>query len=492
MAERPRYFAIVASMRTGSNLLERSLAQFPDLACHGELFNPAFIGGEGRQDFLGIGRAERARDPFALIERMIAAAGDRVPGFRIFDGHDPRILARVAEDPDCARLLLTRAPLDSFVSLLIARETGQWLLGPKGERRTARVQFDPAAYEAFRDARAAFLAGFRRRMQAAGRTAFALDYAELKDPAVVNGAAAHAGSRHRLERIEERIRRQNPGPLAEKVSNPEALAPYLPAGAAEGGEAGAGAGARPGPGVRGFLAGAAVPLLLAPVAGVPDGGARAWLAAADRAAGAAGPLRSGLTRREIRAEIEAGRIRAAFAVTADPLARAAHLFATRILAAAEGEPGSLRAALAADQRLALPAPETAAGGAAALGAAGWDAAAHRAGLAAFLRFVKRCRSGRSGREPPPALLPQTAHLAAIAEVLPLRAVAPAGTFGPAAAFLAALAGLDPGRLPPAPPAPEPGPWPLGPMATAELRALARAAWPEDAALAAAEGAEGPR
>ena len=44
MTSAPRYFAIFGAMRTGSNLLERSINQFPGLHCHGELFNPSFVG----------------------------------------------------------------------------------------------------------------------------------------------------------------------------------------------------------------------------------------------------------------------------------------------------------------------------------------------------------------------------------------------------------------------------------------------------------------
>ena len=40
----PRYFAIFGAMRTGSNLLERTLASYDGLRTEGELFNPGFIG----------------------------------------------------------------------------------------------------------------------------------------------------------------------------------------------------------------------------------------------------------------------------------------------------------------------------------------------------------------------------------------------------------------------------------------------------------------
>ena len=38
------YFVVLAEMRTGSNLLESNLNAIDGIECHGELFNPFFIG----------------------------------------------------------------------------------------------------------------------------------------------------------------------------------------------------------------------------------------------------------------------------------------------------------------------------------------------------------------------------------------------------------------------------------------------------------------
>ncbi len=38
------YFVVFAEMRTGSNFLEANLNAFAGLTCHGEAFNPHFIG----------------------------------------------------------------------------------------------------------------------------------------------------------------------------------------------------------------------------------------------------------------------------------------------------------------------------------------------------------------------------------------------------------------------------------------------------------------
>jgi len=51
--------------------------------------------------------------------------------------------AHVLDDPECAKVILTRNPLDSYVSLKIAAQTGQWKLTDAKQRREAKVRFEP-------------------------------------------------------------------------------------------------------------------------------------------------------------------------------------------------------------------------------------------------------------------------------------------------------------------------------------------------------------
>ena len=52
-------FVIFAEMRTGSNHLEESLNGLADIRCHGELFNPVFIGRHNQFELLGFDMARR-------------------------------------------------------------------------------------------------------------------------------------------------------------------------------------------------------------------------------------------------------------------------------------------------------------------------------------------------------------------------------------------------------------------------------------------------
>ena len=70
MAQNFDAFVVFAEMRTGSNFLEANLNAFDGLTCHGEAFNPHFIGYPNRDSLLGLTEAERNADPMALLARI--------------------------------------------------------------------------------------------------------------------------------------------------------------------------------------------------------------------------------------------------------------------------------------------------------------------------------------------------------------------------------------------------------------------------------------
>ena len=64
------YFVIFAEMRTGSNFLEANLNAFQGLQCHGEAFNPHFIGYPNSTDILGVSHAQREANPQQLLDAI--------------------------------------------------------------------------------------------------------------------------------------------------------------------------------------------------------------------------------------------------------------------------------------------------------------------------------------------------------------------------------------------------------------------------------------
>ena len=112
MTDRFDYFVVFAEMRTGSNFLEANLNAIEDAECHGEAFNPHFIAYPNKTELHGVTHEDRDADPHVLLDAVKAQEGV-LAGFRFFNDHDPRVLETILEDPRCAKIVLTRNPMDS-------------------------------------------------------------------------------------------------------------------------------------------------------------------------------------------------------------------------------------------------------------------------------------------------------------------------------------------------------------------------------------------
>jgi LPS sulfotransferase NodH len=218
-------FVVLGEMRTGSNLLETQLNKFPGITCHPEVFNPLFIGKPGLEEYLGVTFEAREADPFTLLDALNAQSG--LNGFRLFTDHDPRIRAHVLADPGCAKIVLTRNPLESFISLQIAQATDQWKLGDVREHRRARVAFDPEDFDNYLHHLQAAQLEIQHRLQTTGQTAFWIHYEDIPDVAVLNGLARWLGVTHEIRETAMLLKKQNPGAIEDKVTNPEALSDAL-------------------------------------------------------------------------------------------------------------------------------------------------------------------------------------------------------------------------------------------------------------------------
>ena len=217
-----RSFVMFAEMRTGSNFLEANLNALPGVTCHGEAFNPHFIGKQNQADLFGLTLADRDADPLGFLARM----RDQTPGlsgFRYFHNHDPRIFDAVMADRSCAKIVLTRNPVESYVSWKIAQATGQWKLTNAKKLRSAKAFFDGAEFEAHVARLQAFQITLLHALQVSGQTAFWIDYEDVPDIAVLNGLAAFLGVPARLEALDDKLKKQNPEEIADKVENPQAI-----------------------------------------------------------------------------------------------------------------------------------------------------------------------------------------------------------------------------------------------------------------------------
>lgn len=387
-------FVVLAGMRTGSNYLEANLNAMPGVVCHGEVFNPFFIGKKNQLELFGVNMAAREADPQAML-RKLSEKTPGLPGFRFFHDHDPRILESVLANETCAKVILTRNPLESYVSLQIVRETGQWKLGDGKALKTAKVRFEARGFQTHLDHVQGFLSAIRGALQQSGQTAFQLDYDDLQDIDVLNGLARYLGVDGALTSPDTALKKQNPAALIEKVTNPAEMEAAL----AQVDVFGLGHvpdfEPRRSPGIPGFLASEDAALLYMPMRGGSDATIAAWLANYGR-------VLADFNQKSLRQWKKARPGHRSFTVLRHPVARAHSAFVDRVLS---GELPDLRALLSGSYKLELPQ----------VGADFASPEAHRAAFLGFLRFVKLNLAGQTGYRVDVRWASQTAILKGMAQ-----------------------------------------------------------------------------
>jgi len=441
-------FVVFAEMRTGSNLLEANLNALPGVTSHGEVFNRYILGKKDRSDLFGITLEERDRDPRRLLHRLRAETPG-LAGFRFFHDHDLRILDDVLPDPACAKIILTRNPLESYVSWKIAQATDQWKLTNPKRLKTAKVRFDvPEFVQHLQDIQA-FQLLVLNALQTTGQTAFYLDYDDLGSVEVMNGLAAFLGVEARLKTLDDTLKKQNPGPLEDKLENPEAIAEAIAAvdvfnlGRTPSFEP------RRATGVPTAMASEAASLLFFPIRSGPETVIRDWFTAL-------GDVTDGFEQKSLRQWKRKHPGHRSFTVLRHPLVRAHAAFRRKIVMS---EAQDLRRILINGFLAELQPP-------------GEPFASTEAERAAFLIFLNYCRlatGGQTGSRVDPSLASQTALTQGFASFQPLDRLLREDRLAEGLATLAAEAGVTPPAI-----APDP--------AEAALRSI----WDETLEAAAAE------
>ncbi|MFE3836607.1 nodulation protein NodH [Pseudogemmobacter sonorensis] len=382
-------FVLFAEMRTGSNFLEANLNALPGVSCLGEVFNPHFIGKKDQTEMFGLDLAARERDPLELLRRLRAQVPG-LPGFRFFHDHDPRVLPALLDDPACAKIILTRNPVDSYVSWKIAQATGQWKLTNIKNLKTARARFDAAEFTAHLEALQDFQIRLMHGLQITGQTAFYIDYDDIQDLAVLNGLASFLGVEARLDAPDATLKKQNPEEIADKVENLDEMAAALARLDRFNLSRSPNFEPRRPPAIPSFVASGAG-LLYMPVRSGPEKRVRAWL----DALGAA--ISADFTQKSLRQWKRAHPGHRSFTVIRHPLLRAHAAFLDMIVS---GRRAEHRALLIRAHKADLPPP----------GRAFADDDQHRAAFLTFLRYAKLSTGGQTGQKVDPNWASQGAVL----------------------------------------------------------------------------------
>jgi len=377
------YFVLFAEMRTGSNFLEENLNEYPGIHCYGEVFNPHFIGHDRQTELFEMSLADRDNDPAALIRRMREHT-QGLPGFRFFHDHDPRVLALCLKDRRCAKIILTRNPVDTYVSLEIVRQTGQWRLGDLQQAKTAQITFDAKEFGAHLAARQTFQLELQHALQTTGQTAFHIGYEDIPDIEVQNGLARFLGIDKVKDKTSKKTKKQNPAPLDQTVRNfaemQVALAntDHFDLSRSPNFEP------RRGPAVPGYVACSQSPLIFMPIKGGPVQAVCDWMAALDKSAVA--DLMSGFTQQSLRQWKRQHPGHRSFAVLRHPVARLHRTFVQHILLKSPDSFLEIRETLRTVHKLPLPevSPDS-----------GLDAGVHRAAFIGFAKFVAGNLAGQT-------------------------------------------------------------------------------------------------
>jgi len=377
-------FIMLGAMRSGSNLLEKFLNQYEGLVCHGELFHKSFIGVQGCQNFLGIETEARNEDPQRLLDAVRANTPNKITGYRFFQDHDEKVMEAALKDRYCAKIILTRDPVESFVSLQIALETQQWLVSDIAHRKDVQIHFDLDDYATYLKDRTAFYNRISCSLAISEQPFFEIDYEMLTEVKNINRLAAFIGDRAGKTVLNEPIKRQNPGALAHKISNIEEVRAALDAPSLH---------ERPPPLLTPILESGTDlsrvyfsqknALIFGPVPGVPDKGVRKWLETQNQRA-----PENGLSSHRYAEWKEQHEGATFFSVVRHPVLRAYNAFMLKIFATNADGYLSIRQDLEDQFGMFLPQGEIAPDqGRHALEKSGYGAEAHRISFKLFLIFA---------------------------------------------------------------------------------------------------------
>lgn len=351
MPDKFRSFVIFAEMRTGSNLLEENLNQFDALTCVGEAFNPHFIGYPEQEDLFGITQGARDQNPAKLLDALESQPHQLV-GFRYFHNHDARVFDRVVNDPSCAKIVLTRNPIESFVSWKIASATGQWKLTNATHLKEQPVHIDPEEFSTRLGVLQTFQVELLNRLQKTGQTAFNLAYEDVQDLEVINGLGRFLGVDQELPHLSKRLKKQNPRPMSEKIENFEEVEKALARLDQFNLSRTPNFEPRRGPNVPQIILTAKSSLMFFPIPMGPTAKLRQMLAQMDGVE--PGELRDQLSQKELRKWKRQHKNHKSFSVVRHPVLRAYKCFCDRILNTGAGSYPEIRKTLRRVHNLPIP------------------------------------------------------------------------------------------------------------------------------------------
>ncbi|MEM6276945.1 MAG: sulfotransferase family 2 domain-containing protein, partial [Pseudomonadota bacterium] len=323
-----------------------------------------------------------------------------VQGFRFFHDHHAAILEHIVEDPRCAKVILTRNPVESYVSWKIAQATGQWKLTNATHHKASQIEFDREEFEAHLGNLQAFQLTLLNALQKSGQTAFYVAYEDIQDIEVMNGLARYLGSETQLEALSKTLKKQNPAPMSDKVANYDAMEASLAALDRFDLTRTPNFEPRRGAVIPTYVAAQDAPLLYMPIRSGPDAQIREWLHMFG------GAPEANFTQKTLRQWKRSRKGHRSFTVVRHPVPRAYAAFERHILGTGKGAYLEIRETLM--KVFNVPLAEDGPG-------EDWTAEAQRAAFLGFLGFLKANLGGQTAVRVDAAWASQSSILSGFAD-----------------------------------------------------------------------------
>lgn len=218
-------FVLFSWARTGSYFLTDLLDQQPGVDCHGEAYRFEEIELNSQcLNRLKLKKSEVAKrdaNPLDFLDKIYQCSTAPVVGFKLFPHHAPEVQKAIMEDPSVRVIFLVRNPIQSYISEMKARQTGNWTLQSdreEGAGEALQLDLDECLrlflirkkiYEKCR-ARAVLWTDF---------PLFVIDYSELNDSNILNKLASFLGLEGWSTSVEQHYFKQLRAPYPELIEN---------------------------------------------------------------------------------------------------------------------------------------------------------------------------------------------------------------------------------------------------------------------------------
>lgn len=227
-------FVILAAPRSGSNLLCTLLQSHPEILCHHEVFNPSGIYYAldyrgGSLDLATIDEREQA--PLEFLARIWATSlGHSCVGFKMTRGQNELVLDKVLHDRFVHKIVLRRRNrIKTFVSSLIAEQSGQWEVYNRAELVESRPTVELKVSELHQHiaANETYYARIDAVLRSTGQIGFDIAYEELTSRAEHARLLEFLDVDDRTVPLAGRSIKQNPNDLRRLVANYNEVAELL-------------------------------------------------------------------------------------------------------------------------------------------------------------------------------------------------------------------------------------------------------------------------